>query len=486
VFENGAGVLTAGVLSGSDLQYVNASSQYCNKAAGVVSPAGGNITLDIWFYWSAPTGAAEDILCAGDAGGFTHWEVYITAGNKLQVYIGNSAGAAWAANWVSTNNMTTTGWHLITAVYNSAAATRTTVDLDGVVIPGVDVGVGGNIAQPNTHLAVGAGRAGGAYSGFFNGYIDEVRISSTARTLAEHQAAYGGGAGISFAADGSTISLWHFDEGAGNPVDTIGNNNLTRVNNPTWSKNSPVMTVYISTGVIPEGERIISVYADGVNLGITVDATAYTTPFAGSIPAGTGNITFCSSDITPYINSIKVYKSGALTGYWYWEYGPVFYDHSGNGNTAIPSFRTTSSNSYITATFSAFYPVAEAKAPAFSVGLGPDFLSTNITISGNFTTGNITITYPGSEILRQLTSQTGVPYQLPSTFIATFLILVASMATSAFLKSHAGVSLFVKSIVNSAGYGIAVALQIYDWWMLIFFFIFEVSFWFAASERKNV
>jgi len=167
-----------------------------------------------------------------------------------------------------------------------------------------------------------------------------------------------------------------------------------------------------------------------------------------------------------------------------WQYGTTFTDLSGNGNDAAPSFRTTSSDNDVSAALSTFSPLSEPEAPVYAVGAGPDFVSTNITITGNFTSGNSSSTYPGESIIRDITTATGVPYQLPSTFIATFLILIASMVTSYFLKQHAAPSMFVKSTINTAGYGIAVALHIYDWWMLIFFFIFEIAFWFAAAERK--
>jgi hypothetical protein len=176
---------------------------------------------------------------------------------------------------------------------------------------------------------------------------------------------------------------------------------------------------------------------------------------------------------------------GTLRLHIEWQYGTTFTDLSGKGNDATPSFRTTSSDVDVSAVLSAFYPMSEPKAPTYAVGIGPDFISENITISGNFTTGNTSVTYPGEGILRSITKATGTPYQIPSTFIATFLILLASMGASYFLKQYSSPSMFVKSTVNTFGYGIAVALKVFDWWMLIFFFIFEIAFWFAAAERRQ-
>jgi hypothetical protein len=91
---------------------------------------------------------------------------------------------------------------------------------------------------------------------------------------------------------------------------------------------------------------------------------------AAVVPASTGTFSWCTGNIMPYIYSIKVYKGGVLTGYWYWEYAATFTDHSDNGHTATPSFRTTSSNANVSATVSSFEPVkpAEATSPVTPAG----------------------------------------------------------------------------------------------------------------------
>lgn len=461
-------------------------NDYARKAAGVVSPSGAEMSIETWVYFDSVAGT-QGIISDGYTGAPTsYFALYIDA-SKLKFFAADSTAAGWAAGWASTNNTALGQWYHIMATYDKNAAPRVNVYVNGVTWGGADIGTGGDILQPNVNMYLGAFIAG---TGHLTGDIDDARISDIARTQTEAINAYNGGRGRHLGPDGDTISYYSLDEGTGNPYDGAGNNDLTLgagAATPTWVQTSPCTVAVASTSLlVTSDEHTTAVSYDSGVFALYVDASSNSTTLVGSYVAdSTSPWYFGTENITPYIEYMEINVGGAQTGYWEWEYNDTFSDQSGNGNTMTPSFRTITSDSDVTALLSTFYPISEATAPAFAVGAGPDFLSTNITISGNFTTGNVSISYPGSDILVQLEAQTGVPYQIPSTFIATFLILVASMVTSYFLKSHAGMSLFIKSIVNTMGYGIAVALQIYDWWMLIFFFIFEVSFWFAAAERRQ-
>jgi hypothetical protein len=70
---------------------------------------------------------------------------------------------------------------------------------------------------------------------------------------------------------------------------------------------------------------------------------------------------------TPYIESYKTWIGGVLKQSAAWQYGSTFTDLSGNGNTATPSFRTTSSDADVSASLVSFTPLTEAKVPTFSV-----------------------------------------------------------------------------------------------------------------------
>jgi len=74
------------------------------------------------------------------------------------------------------------------------------------------------------------------YSANFQGIMDEVRISSIARTPAEITDNWNGGVGERFVADEYTIALWHMDEGSGDTIgdETINDNDGT-IYGATWA-----------------------------------------------------------------------------------------------------------------------------------------------------------------------------------------------------------------------------------------------------------
>ncbi|MBE3141955.1 MAG: LamG domain-containing protein, partial [Thermoplasmata archaeon] len=332
----------------------------------VVSPAvGATITLEGWFYVNALTGNPQIIVACGDdaltAG--TGWGLSMSNTQHMLFQVGT--GAAWATNWAQTGNVTLNAWHFITARYDNTATPKTAVYIDGAVVAGTDIGVGGNIASPNARSAVGAYYSSTSdYIGFFNGYIDEVRVSNNARTLANHVATYGGGAGIQFTLDANATSLWHFSEGTGNPADATANHNdLTAVNTPTWSGNSPIAggTVLVSSAVISVGVRTITPYIFGGRLGIMVDGVATSIAYAANITNNNDPWNLLTGNIMPYANSINITQGITLRGSWAWEYGATFTDLSLNGNTATPSFRTTSSDADVSASLISLQPVTEAE-----------------------------------------------------------------------------------------------------------------------------
>jgi hypothetical protein len=71
-----------------------------------------------------------------------------------------------------------------------------------------------------------------SYGNYFNGLIDEVRISNTERSLLEIQNYYN--SNMPFIADANTVGLWHFDEGTGSitngVIGAVGN-----ITNGSWT-----------------------------------------------------------------------------------------------------------------------------------------------------------------------------------------------------------------------------------------------------------
>ena len=80
-------------------------------------------------------------------------------------------------------------------------------------------------------LVLGAQLSGGVYSNYFDGLIDEVRVSNSVRSVAEVSSYFE--SNMPFELDANTIGLWHFDETSGGTVSgAIGGNGST---NAEWT-----------------------------------------------------------------------------------------------------------------------------------------------------------------------------------------------------------------------------------------------------------
>jgi hypothetical protein len=87
-----------------------------------------------------------------------------------------------------------------------------------------------SISYSWSKLILGAQLFGGNYSYFFNGSIDEVRISNSVRTASNISNYYN--SNLPFVVDVNTIGLWHFDESTGNTVTAVTGGNGTT--NALW------------------------------------------------------------------------------------------------------------------------------------------------------------------------------------------------------------------------------------------------------------
>jgi hypothetical protein len=301
-------------------------------------------------------------------------------------------------------------------------------------------------------------------------------ISSTTSYVTSNQVFTRPGGGSWVTGDFSSLQA-----GAGvGTGDSVNDERITQV----YVAVSYSYTILSVTGV-PSGEYVTRIKADGTNMWMTIGSyTSANVSIGSGIPNSSANWTTGSDTATPYINTWDVTIGGTLRQHIQWEYGIVFHDTTSYHNDATPSFRTNTSDSDVTSVLSSFSPISQPKAPDFALGIGPDFFA-RTTVTANFTSGNQTLDYPLKNIIDSISSAGGVPSQIPSTYIAAFFLIVLSLATSYFLKQQSAASLFVKSVVNIAGYGILVALHIFDWWMLIFYLIFELAIWLGAKERRE-
>lgn len=149
---------------------------------------------------------------------------------------------------------------------------------------------------------------------------------------------------------------------------------------PTSVTASPVTVV----------ERNAVLTLNGGTLSINVNGVTDSTAFAGSIVDNTDNYTI-GSEATGYITRYIHKVAGVNVCDISWEYGTTFTDNSGNGNDAIPTFRTTSSDADLTASVTAIAgtSITAASTPTSNITGGASMVTGSLgTPSNLFTEGS--------------------------------------------------------------------------------------------------
>jgi hypothetical protein len=136
----------------------------------------GDFTIDGFVYLNA-VGVAYGIISKGAAA--TGWSVNVTSGNKLQ--FSYTATALTGATSLAANT-----WYYFAIVRSGSATGNLKVYLDGSVDATSGGAVTDNFNQTSV-MYVGASRTG---TTALNGYLDEVRITKSARTIATPTAAF--------------------------------------------------------------------------------------------------------------------------------------------------------------------------------------------------------------------------------------------------------------------------------------------------------
>ena len=109
--------------------------------------------------------------------------------------------------------------------------TKSATNVCNLYVNGVNIFSGNyaNISYSWSNLILGAG-FGSNYFNYFNGSIDEVRISNSVRSALDISNYFNSDS--PFVADANTIGLWHFDQNTGSTVNgIIGGNGTT---NAVW------------------------------------------------------------------------------------------------------------------------------------------------------------------------------------------------------------------------------------------------------------
>ncbi|MBU1027406.1 MAG: hypothetical protein KKA31_06730, partial [Candidatus Margulisbacteria bacterium] len=192
---------------------------------------------------------------------------------------------------------------------------------------------------------------------------------------------------------------------------------------------------------------------------------------------------FLTNNAMPYMEYYNLTIDGDLKQSLAWNYGTTFEDLSAYDNDAIPTFRTASSDPNVSAELVSWQPVEEAQAPPYTLTEFPEYISDNITMTGVYTSGNISTTFPGSEVIHAISNTSVTPSQLPFNIIASLVIIGCSLgigyvqykdgSNTPWLKI--GVILFLMGILQATG--------IFDFWMIFTFIVFALTIVLARKRE---
>jgi len=243
------------------------------------------------------------------------------------------------------------------------------------------------------------------------------------------------------------------------------------------------------------------------NVVLVVDGAGYTIPHYGNFSISDGTTTvgvwtdnttsvpnngngwqFLLNDSMPYMEYQKITIAGVLQQDISWEYGATFLDASPGGiHPAYPTFRTASSDADVSAAITSFAPISTAIAPAYAVAEAPLFITANVTTTGNFTTGTVPGGGPpGFAIVDEAAASGGTPNYWLWGLLAMFgMILTGFFITYMERKYGAGGgSLTLRIIVTSAIFGLLIAWQKFDWWMLVMYLMIAIAIWMMSKQGE--
>ena len=171
---------------------------------------------------------------------------------------------------------------------------------------------------------------------------------------------------------------------------------------------------------------------------------------ASSVDNTTADYVFVANGVMPFMEYASVNVSGALAGYWEWEYGATFSDLSANSNTATPTFRTASSDADVSAELVSFQPIVTSQA---SENVSSEWPSP-YTVPSTPTTMYTDNARPTGIFFEPLVHTLWGLTDLPDSFFwynfAFAIILTVGMLTQLFFAANRYNALLLKCIVMGA------------------------------------
>jgi hypothetical protein len=166
------------------------SSQYLHAADSASLSVTGNLTLECWVkFESLPgNGVVSNYVAKADNGGnFSFsWGIHNDSGTYYHYFVGSSDGTN--LDILSTTDVSwtpSTGtWYHVAVAYDTGGNIK--FYQDGVQVGATQSGEATSIFNSNSKLGIGVRLIdNGGPTGFFDGIVDDVRVWSTNRSVAE-------------------------------------------------------------------------------------------------------------------------------------------------------------------------------------------------------------------------------------------------------------------------------------------------------------
>ena len=210
---------TMSTIPGSSLSF-NGTNQYVSVPDNSSLQLTNNMTLEAWVY---PTGTGNMAII--DKGNYNYlFEIRPNGQSGLGLY-----NVAWG--WIySGGTVPLNAWSHVALVFQTGT-NGVKFYLNGALLS--QVTASGALTTNTEEFAIGEQAPGSCDCNFFQGSMDEVRVWGVARTEQQiresmHRTLTGTETGL--------IWYWQFNEGSGTTAaDSIGGNNGTLMNGPTWA-----------------------------------------------------------------------------------------------------------------------------------------------------------------------------------------------------------------------------------------------------------